>query len=303
MDNWDTKTLERCCSIIDNIRDSSSSLYYRVGFRKLRKLSFTSGADLSSHAIDFIKEHSHLEEYLGVVEESIDECFPASDLAFCNKIWGDIIKNKRISKGFACSDIRPLMIIDIKRYARYRVISSLLSKAKKSNENDEYVYWYSLNDFSDDEHNHFYSQYLLFQQRLLRIIWGYVSGNLKEAYANGGEALELYKSALSELFKVRGHDVFKFLHIDNIDNDASILQANIKKIDDMKKYIVTTRNDDTLQERALAVELLKLFREFGNEKVVSGVYNFMRADFINNDIDRKTIQRCFDALPGQFGTK
>lgn len=301
MDNWDSKTLERCCFTIDKIRDLLP--HYRIGFRAVGKLSFTSGADLSSHAIDFIKEYSHLEEYLGVVEGSIDEKFPASDLSLCNKIWSDIIRDKRISKGFACSGIKPLMVIDIKRYARYRAISSLLSKAKKNNKKDEYDYWYSLNNFNDDEHNYFYSQYLLFQQRLLRIIWGYVSGNLKEAYANGGEALELYKSALSELFKVREHDVFKFLHIDYFNNDTSILQANIKNIDDMKKYIVTTRNDDTLQERALAVELLKLFREFGNEKVVSGVYNFMRADFINNDIDRKTIQRCFDALPCQYRTK
>lgn len=301
MDSWDSKTLERCCSIIDNIRDSLP--FYRIGFRKVGELSFTSGVDLSSDVIDFIKEYSHLEEYLGVVEEGIDEQFPASDLLLCNKIWSDIIKDKRISKGFACSDIKPLRVIDIKRYSRYRAISRLLSKAKKNNKKDEYTYWYAINNFNDDEHSQFYSQYLLFQQRLLRIIWGYISGNLKEAYANGGEALELYKAALSELFKVRDHDVFKFLHIDYFNNDTSILQANIKNIDDMKKYIVTTRNDDTLQERALAVELLKLFREFGNERIVSGVYNFMRADFINNDIDRKTIQRCFDALPCQYRTK
>ncbi|CVB83723.1 MULTISPECIES: hypothetical protein [Serratia] len=301
MNNWDSMVLEKCCSIIDNIRESGG--LWLAGYHQSRGLSFSSKTESPHKAIDLIKEYSHFDEYICAVESCIDERYPIDNLSLCNKVWSDIIQNKRISKSFSNSNIKPLSTIDPKRYAKYKIISKLMARAKNNKNEDEYKYWYSIFDFSDEEHDNFCHQYLLFQQRLMRIIWGYVSGNLKDAYVNGSEALELYKSAMSELFKVRNHHVFKFLHLDYFDSDTLMLQENIKNIDNMKRYIVTTRNDDTLQERALAVELLKLFRDFGNERVVSGVYNFMRAEFIENDIDRKTIQRCFDALPSKFVAK
>jgi len=301
LNNWDSKALEECCSVIDNIRESGG--LWLVGYNQSRGLSFSSKTESPYKAIDLIKTYSHFDEYICAVESCIDERYPIDDLSLCNKVWCGIIQNKRISKSFSNSNIKPLSIIDPKRYAKYKLVSKLMARAKNNNNEDEYKYWYSIFDFSDEEHDNFCHQYLLFQQRLIRIIWGYVSGNLKDAYAYGSEVLELYKSAMSELFKVRNHHIFKFLHVDYFDSDALMLQENIKKIDNMKRYIVTTRNDDTLQERALAVELLKLFRDFGNERVVSGVYNFMRAEFIENDIDRKTIQRCFDALPSKFVAK
>ena len=289
-------SLKRCYDVISSLRDNKplwipkASLLNDLSFYKV---SYNYKTKPASFIYSIIHTHSEFEEYMSVVKKSIDGYVKISDLDYCNAVWKEIIDDKYIRKSFNDAGFPFDCSIQPDRYARYVILTRLL---ELSNNKERFDYWHALYDFSKVEVETFENSYLQFHEKLVSIMYGYESGELRTAYVNGVDAIKKYKSLLENLIVVEKELVFKYLFDKKIHRD---IEWDMIAANEILDVLITNRNDETLSERAFVSELLKLYMKYsinGNRSFVSLVYRFTRASFIVNDIERKTIQRCWESL-------
>lgn len=259
------------------------------------KLSFAPdilGRASTDEILKLIKTHDEFEEYFSIVKHSITKLASDEDLFFCNEIWSEISNDRYISKSFDIAKIPSKCPIEPCRYSRYILLNSLIEKCGGAVEFD---YWRSLFDFSETELLVFRNAYLKFHERLLELMYGYASGELRIAYSSGIETISRYKALLAEMSIIEKTEVFKYLFEGN-SMITSGFDWKRMELDGIAGSIITTRNDESLSERAFVTELLKLFMYHGESNFVSAVYKFTRSNFITKDIERKTIQRCWESM-------
>lgn len=285
--------LERCCKLLDSLDDRERIWLIPRG--KIRNLSYTrSGLISPFEAIDLIKSDDDLNEYLLAVYEGIDEYISPEQLQLCNSIWSEIISDRSISKSMNVVGITIQQVIDPKKHIELKI---LVRKYIKSEVETDKSKWINiLNEkhpgWMDRDHN-----FSRFENWLLRIIWGYLSGELYKAYGEGKKTLDTYKTLTDELLKLSEHSVFTFFSLSNLGGaEKNSLERMGENASLMSDFILTSRKDETLKERALAVEILKLFLMYAKNSHVRGAQIFLNAEFVENYIDRKTIQRCWDMV-------
>lgn len=285
--------LERCCKLLDSLDDRERIWLIPRG--KIRNLSYTrSGLISPFEAIDLIKSDDDLNEYLLAVYEGIDEYISPEQLQLCNSIWSEIISDRSISKSMNVVGITIQQVIDPKKHIELKI---LVRKYIKSEVETDKSKWINiLNEkhpgWMDRDHN-----FSRFENWLLRIIWGYLSGELYKAYGEGKKTLDTYKTLTDELLKLSEHSVFTFFSLSNLGGaEKNSLERMGENASLMSDFILTSRKDETLKERALAVEILKLFLMYAKKSHVRGAQIFLNAEFVENYIDRKTIQRCWDMV-------
>ncbi|AVX38707.1 hypothetical protein [Yersinia massiliensis] len=285
--------LERCCKLLDSLDDRERIWLIPRG--KIRNLSYTRPGLISPfEAIDLIKSDDDLNEYLLAVYEGIDEYISPEQLQLCNSIWSEIISDRSISKSMNVVGITIQQVIDPKKHIELKI---LVRKYIKSEVETDKSKWINiLNEkhpgWMDRDHN-----FSRFENWLLRIIWGYLSGELYKAYGEGKKTLDTYKILTDELLKLSEHSVFTFFSLSNLGGaEKNSLERMGENASLMSDFILTSRKDETLKERALAVEILKLFLMYAKKSHVRGAQIFLNAEFVENYIDRKTIQRCWDMV-------
>lgn len=285
--------LERCCKLLDSLDDRERIWLIPRG--KIRNLSYTrSGLISPFEAIDLIKSDDDLNEYLLAVYEGTDEYISPEQLQLCNSIWSEIISDRSISKSMNVVGITIQQVIDPKKHIELKI---LVRKYIKSEVETDKSKWINiLNEkhpgWMDRDHN-----FSRFENWLLRIIWGYLSGELYKAYGEGKKTLDTYKTLTDELLKLSEHSVFTFFSLSNLGGaEKNSLERMGENASLMSDFILTSRKDETLKERALAVEILKLFLMYAKKSHVRGAQIFLNAEFVENYIDRKTIQRCWDMV-------
>lgn len=287
-----TGSLKNCHKVISTI--CRKELLWVPKRNLCTQLSFYDGrTPIPPEAVHgLIKTHDDFHEYLSVIDQGITEYLPKESLVSCNDVWNSTRADKYIKQSLTKSNIPFEIAIEPVRYVKYRILAGRL---KSSENNRMYDYWKELYDFSKDEIDSFNHAYLRFHERLIAIMYGYISGELRIAYANGADSISKYKILLKQLAEIESEFVFKYV-FDGSRKLITDLEWDLMIADNVSEFIVTNRNDETLSERALVTELLKVFMEYGEGNCVSAVYRFTRSAFIENDIERKTIQRCWESL-------
>lgn len=285
-------SLKNCHKVISTIRHKQ--LLWVPKRHLCTQLSFYKGrAPIHPGAVqELIKTHDDFHEYLSIIDKGITEYLPKENLVSCNEVWDAIRSDKYIKQSLIKSNIPFDITIEPVRYVKYRILAGRL---KNPENNRMYDYWKELYDFNKNEIDVFNHAYLRFHERLIAIMYGYVSGELRIAYANGADSISKYKILLKQLAEIESEFVFKYV-FDGGRKLITDLEWDLMIADNVSDFIVTNRNDETLSERALVTELLKIFMEYGEGNCVSAVYRFTRSAFIENDIERKTIQRCWESL-------
>lgn len=293
----DANSLKKCQEVISSLRENKPLWIPKNHF--LHELSFFGKMDRNtnhsvSYIYPFIQTHSEFEEYMIIVKKTISACVDDSELEYCNAIWEEIIHDKYIRKSFCDANFSFEVSIQPVRYARYVVLKRLMELSKRSEGRD---YWRAIYDFTEEEVNTFDNGYLKFHEKVISIMYGYVSGELRSAYATGVEAINRYKEILCDLLSVEKELVFKYL-FDKDESTVKDIEWELVTANEISDILITNRNDETLSERAFVTELLKLYINYSDSSkgCVSLVYRFTRSSFIANDIERKTIQRCWESL-------
>lgn len=297
-------SLKKCYDVI-SLLDNSNPLWI-PSYAEVKRLSFISNQyDLqqwvkeknkSSAIFRLIETHEHFEEYVHQLKFSYNRIATDDDIVFCNEVLTEIFNDKYIDQALNNLSITIIRKIDPLRYVRFMSFNRLITNLKST---DSFAYWQDINDFTDLESQVFNGRPFKFHKRFINIIYGYVSGDIRKAYAEGLAVLDRYETLLTELCSLEQSSIFNYLPERRIGvtfGDEMSLAYLIKRIHDAKEGIISTRNDSFLTERAFVTELLKLFHEYGRGNPTAAVYRFTRSSLLENDIERKTIQRCWESL-------
>lgn len=297
-------SLNKCYDIVSRL-DNVSPLWI-PGWGDAGKLSFVSGKydsqqwlnekDKSGVIYQLISTHENFEEYIECVKNRYSKFVTDSDVNFCNEIIARVFSDKYIDKSFEIGGVTVLRKIEPLRFVRFMCFKKLISNLKSSR---SFTYWQEINDFTDMEYLLFNGRPYKFHKRFLNVLCGYVSGDIRNAYADGGSVLDRYEALLTEICELENSPVFKYVsnyRLGVTNGDGMRLTYLVNRIHEAKEGIISTRNDGFLNERAFVIELLKLFHEYGCSNPTSAIYRFTRSSLLENDIERKTIQRCWESL-------
>ncbi|EAO9965153.1 hypothetical protein QWQ33_004186 [Salmonella enterica] len=297
-------SLKRCFEFIKKIDDSSP--LWIPSYSEAKNLSFISGKYDFRRWIDErnkidsiysnIKTHEDFEELLHHLEQKNETICSHQEISFCNDILSEILNDRHIARALLDGGVVILPVIEPNRYIKFRALNRIISGVQRA---DIFAYWQQINDFTDKERELFNGKPYKFHKKLVYIMYGYVSGEIRQAYAEGIETLDKYKQLLKEICELEKNSLFSYLterHGRVFHGEDDILMTVLAEIDKAKAGVISTRNDNSLAERAFVTELLKLFYTYGGSNPTSAVYRFTRTNFMLNDIERKTIQRCWDSL-------
>ncbi|WP_449543824.1 hypothetical protein [Enterobacter ludwigii] len=297
-------SLKKCFEIIKKI-DGSNPLWI-PSYTEAKNLSFISDKydfrrwvderNKTDAIYNNIKRYEDFDELLSHLEQKNETICSNEEITFCNDILSKIFNDRYIARALLDGGVVILPVIDPNRYAKFKALNRVISGVHTA---DMFVYWQQINDFTDSERELFNGRPYKFHKRLVYIMYGYASGEIRQAYADGIETLDKYKQLLKEVCELEKNRLFSYLpewHGRVFHGEDDILMSVLAEIDKARAGIISTRNDNSLAERAFVTELLKLFYTYGGSNPASAVYRFTRSNFMQNDIERKTIQRCWDSL-------
>lgn len=300
----DAESLKKCYEIISRL-DNSRPLWI-PSYTEARNLSFISKVydfrdwvnERNKFDIIFnnIKTYDDFEEFIDHLSRKIEQITSDDEVRFCNEVLSCIFNDRHISRAIKDGGVIVIPNVNPQRYVRFIAIKRILSKVQTV---DMFAFWQKVNNFSDIERELFNGRPFKFHKRLIHIMYGYASGDIRIAYANGIDILDKYKKLLAEVCTLEKNIFFSYLPEWQgsvfYGNDEKLLGA-LREIDKARAGVISSRNDNSLAERAFVAELLKLFYEYGNTSPTAAVYRFTRSNFMLSDVERKTIQRCWDSL-------
>lgn len=230
-----TGSLKNCHKVISTI--CRKELLWVPKRNLCTQLSFYDGrTPIPPEAVHgLIKTHDDFHEYLSVIDQGITEYLPKESLVSCNDVWNAIRADKYIKQSLTKSNIPFEIAIEPVRYVKYRILAGRL---KSSENNRMYDYWKELYDFSKDEIDSFNHAYLRFHERLIAIMYGYISGELRIAYANGADSISKYKILLKQLAEIESEFVFKYV-FDGSRKLITDLEWDLIIADNVSEFIVT----------------------------------------------------------------
>ncbi|UJD93742.1 hypothetical protein FS593_05255 [Lelliottia amnigena] len=297
-------SLKKCFEIIKKIDDSNP--LWIPSYSEANSLSFISGKYNLRRWIDErnkidaiynnIKTYEDFDEFLHHVEQKNESVCSYEEISFCNEVLSKILNDRYIARALLDGGVVILPVIEPNRYVKFRALNRVISGVHTP---DIFAYWQQINDFTDKERELFNGRPYKFHKRLVYIMYGYASGEIRQAYADGIETLDKYKQLLKEICDIEKSNLFSYLpewHGRVFHGEDDMLMNVLAEIDKAKAGVISTRNDNSLAERALVAELLKIFYTYGGSNPTSAVYRFTRSNFMLNDVERKTIQRCWESL-------
>ncbi|EAO9321585.1 TPA: hypothetical protein ACXISN_003450 [Salmonella enterica subsp. enterica serovar Horsham] len=197
-------SLKRCFEFIKKIDDSSP--LWIPSYSEAKNLSFISGKYDFRRWIDErnkidsiysnIKTHEDFEELLHHLEQKNETICSHQEISFCNDILSEILNDRHIARALLDGGVVILPVIEPNRYIKFRALNRIISGVQRA---DIFAYWQQINDFTDKERELFNGKPYKFHKKLVYIMYGYVSGEIRQAYAEGIETLDKYKQLLKEI--------------------------------------------------------------------------------------------------------